>query len=161
MNPFSLGLWGKCGDKWFRIDEYYHSARDAGLQLTDEEYYDKLCALAGGRKIEALIIDPSAASFAQTVRRHGKYRVVKAQNDVLGGINLVCQALKNGNIFFYPCCADTIREFSLYRWDNGIKRDAPKKENDHAMDDIRYFVSTVLNGSGNGGELYTFAVERM
>lgn len=161
VNPFSLGLWGKCGDKWFRIDEYYHSARDAGLQLTDEEYYDKLCALAGGRKIEALIIDPSAASFAQTVHRHGKYRVVKAQNDVLGGINLVCQALKNGNIFFYPCCADTIREFSLYRWDNGIKRDAPKKENDHAMDDIRYFVSTVLNGGGNGGELYTFAVERM
>lgn len=29
------------------------------------------------------------------------------------------------------------------------------------MDDIRYFVSTVLNGGGNGGELYTFAVERM
>ena len=160
VNPFSLGLWGKCGDKWFRIDEYYHSARDAGVQLTDEEYYDKLCTLAGGRKIEALIIDPSAASFAQTVRRHGKYRVIKAQNDVLKGINLVCQALKNGSIFFYPCCADAIREFSVYRWDNGIKRDAPKKENDHAMDDIRYFVSTVLNGNDEG-EFCSFAVERM
>ena len=129
------------------------------MQLTDEEYYEKLCALAGGRKIEALVIDPSAASFAETVRRHGKYRVIKADNDVLKGINLVCRALKEEQIFFCSACEDTIREFSVYRWDNDIKRDSPKKENDHAMDDIRYFVSTVLNGKS--GDIYTFAVERM
>lgn len=160
VNPFSLGLWGKAENGWYRIDEYYHSSRDAGIQLTDEEYYDKLCELAGNREIEAVIIDPSAASFIETVRRHGKFRVIKADNDVLKGINLVCQALKNGELFFYPCCADAIREFSIYRWDNGIKRDAPKKENDHAMDDIRYFVSTVLNREVKG-DLYTFAIERM
>lgn len=160
VNPFSLGLWGKSSGKWYRIDEYYHSARDTGVQLTDEEYYEQLLKLAGSRKIEALVIDPSAASFIQTVKRHGDYKVIKADNDVIKGINLVCQALKNEEILFYPCCADTIREFSVYRWDNGIKRDAPKKENDHAMDDIRYFVSTVLNGKKSGG-IYTFAVERM
>ncbi len=159
VNPFSLGLWGKHGSVWYRIGEFYHSARDSSVQLTDEEYYEKLCALAGGRKIEALIIDPSAASFAETVRRHGEYRVVKADNDVLKGINLVCRALKEEQIFFCPACEDTIREFSVYRWDNDIKRDSPKKENDHAMDDIRYFVSTVLNGKS--GDIYTFAVERM
>ena len=159
VNPFSLGLWGKSGSKWYRIGEYYHSARDTGVQLTDEEYYERLCALAGNRKIEALIIDPSAASFAQTVRRHGTYRVIKADNDVLKGINLVCRALKEEDIYFYPECEDAIREFSVYRWDNDIKRDSPKKENDHAMDDIRYFVSTVLYGKSE--DIYTFAVERM
>ena len=158
VNPFSLGLWGKSGSKWYRIGEYYHSARDTGVQLTDEEYYQNLCKLAGGRKIEALIIDPSAASFAETVRRHGRYRVIKADNDVLKGINLVCRALKEEDIYFYPECEDAIREFSVYRWDNDIKRDSPKKENDHAMDDIRYFVSTVLYG--RSGSIYTFAVER-
>ena len=54
-------------------------------------------------------------------------------------INRVCMALKQNEIFISPVCTDTIREFSIYRWDNDIKRDAPKKENDHAMDDIRYF----------------------
>lgn len=160
VNPFSLGLWGKAENGWYRIDEYYHSSRDAGIQLTDEEYYDKLCELAGNRKIEAIVIDPSAASFIETIRRHGRFKVIKADNDVLKGINFVCQALKNEELFIYPCCADTIREFSIYRWDNGIKRDAPKKENDHAMDDIRYFVSTVINGEAKS-DLYTFAVERM
>ncbi len=159
VNPFSLGLWGKAEDGWYRLDEYYHSSRDRGIQLTDEEYNGKLLSLVNGRKIEAIIIDPSAASFIETIKRHGVFRVIKADNDVLKGINYVCNALKNGEIFFYPNCADTIREFSVYRWDNGIKRDAPKKENDHAMDDIRYFVATVLNGKKENS-LFSVAVER-
>lgn len=160
VNPFSLGLWGKGGDGWYRVDEYYHSSRDAGVQLTDEEYYAKLKELAGSRKIEALIIDPSAASFIETVKRKNELKVIKADNDVLKGINRVCTALKNDEIFFYPHCTDTIREFSIYRWDNGIKRDAPKKENDHAMDDIRYFVSTVLNKKQQTENVFSFAIER-
>lgn len=160
VNPFSLGLWGKGSDGWYRLDEYYHSSRDKGVQLTDEEYYQALLKLAGDKEIKALIIDPSAASFIQTVRRHNKYRVIKADNDVLSGINRVCRAIKNDEIFFSPNCVDTIREFSLYRWDNGIKKDAPKKENDHAMDDIRYFVSTVLSKQENVNAFVSFAIER-
>ncbi len=159
VNPFSLGLWGKSGDAWYRISEYYHSSRERGVQLTDEEYYSELKRLAGGRRITALIIDPSAASFIETVRRHGEYRVIKADNEVLKGINRVCSALKNGEIFFFPECEDAIREFSVYQWDDGIKRDAPKKENDHAMDDVRYFVQTVL-GEERGDFSFSVAVER-
>jgi PBSX family phage terminase large subunit len=160
VNPFSLGLWGRGDDGWYRIDEYYHSSRDKGVQKTDEEYYQALLNLAGDRDIKALIIDPSAASFIQTVKRHNRYKVIKADNDVLSGINHVCQALKNDEIFFSPNCTDTIREFSIYRWDNGIKKDAPKKENDHAMDDIRYFVSTVLRKQDRANSFVSFAIER-
>ena len=120
VNPFSLGLWGECDGKWYRLDEYYYSGRDNGIQLTDEEYYRELERLANGKDITALIIDPSAASFIQTVLRHKKFRVIKANNDVLSGINRVCQALKDGEIFIYPCCVDAIREFSIYRWDDSI-----------------------------------------
>lgn len=38
-----------------------------------------------------------------------------------------------------------MREFSLYRWDERGGNDCPIKENDHAMDDIRYFVTTILD----------------
>lgn len=160
VNPFSLGLWCKGDDGWYRVAEYYHSSRDSGVQLTDEEYYKALLKLAGGRNIKALIIDPSAASFIQTVKRHGEYRVIKADNDVISGINRVCQALKNRQIFISPSCKDSIREFSLYCWDNGIKKDAPKKENDHAMDDIRYFVSTVLYKREKADIFASVAIER-
>ena len=68
-------------------------------------------------------------------------------------------ALKQNEIFFSPVCTDTIREFSVYRWDDDIKRDAPKKENDHAMDDIRYFVNTVL-AKRTDDCMFSVAVER-
>lgn len=160
VNPFSLGLWGEFGGKWYRVDEYYHSGRETGIQLTDEEYYKELCRLARGKTIEALIIDPSAASFIQTVKRHGKFKVIKADNDVASGINKVCQALKNEELYISPNCRDSIREFSLYRWDDSIKKDAVKKENDHAMDDIRYFVSTVMKKEANQRGFVSVAIER-
>lgn len=160
VNPFSLGLWGEYKGVWYRLDEFYHSSRSMGVQMTDEEYYRELCRLAGDRNIEALIIDPSAASFIETVRRHGKYRVIKADNDVLTGINRVCQALKNDELFISPNCRDSIREFSVYCWDDSIKRDAVKKENDHAMDDIRYFVSTLLKNEGRKNNVITVAIKR-
>lgn len=160
VNPFSLGLWGHTDDGWCRMNEYYHSSRDKGIQLTDEEYYVQLKALAAGRKITALVIDPSAASFIEVVKRHNEYRVIKADNDVLTGINRVCQALKDCEIYIDPKCTDAIREFSIYRWDNDNRRDAPKKENDHAMDDIRYFVQSVLSADRDE-DAFSVAVERM
>ena len=142
QNPFSAGLWCVADGKAWRIKEFYHSGRDTGKVLTDEEYYEKLEELAGVYPVERVIIDPSAASFIATVRCHGRFRVRKAKNGVLPGIRLVAQYLREGRLLFLENCRDTIREFGLYRWEEG--KDAPKKENDHAMDDVRYFCTTVL-----------------
>ncbi len=151
VNPTSMGMWGLHQGKWYRFQEYYYSSRHEGVQLTDEEYYEKLCLLAGDRKIQGVIIDPSAASFAECIRRKGKYRVIPAKNDVLSGIRKVQSAFREGRIFISPVCVDSIKEFSLYRWDEKATGDTPRKENDHAMDDIRYFVSSVLSSSDEVG----------
>ncbi len=148
VNPSSFGLWGFEGGCWYRIKEYYYDSKKRGAQLTDEEYYRELEALAGDRRIEAVICDPSAASFITLIRRRGRFRVIPAKNDVLDGIRRVSDALRSGRIKICSGCADIIREFSLYRWDDSAARDCPRKEYDHAMDDMRYFVSTVLYASG-------------
>ncbi len=144
VNPASFGLWGKKDGVWYRVAEYYYSSRSRGEQKTDEEYYKELEKLCGDRKINAVICDPSAASFMACIRRHGRFTVIPAKNDVLDGIRRVSDCLRSGRIRICRGCSDTEREFSLYRWDESSVRDTPKKENDHAMDDIRYFVSTVL-----------------
>lgn len=146
VNPFSLGLWAKSEGRWYRIAEYYYSSRQSGEQKTDEEYYDALCLLSADKKIDCVVVDPSAASFIEVIKRHGRFRAVKAKNDVADGIRQVGDALKSRKINICRNCTDTIREFSLYRWDEASAKDRPKKENDHAMDDIRYFTSTVLCG---------------
>ncbi len=158
VNPASFGLWGFYGDSWYRIDEYYYSSRREGFSRTDEEHYTALCELIADREISDIVVDPSAASFIEVIRRHGRFNVKPAKNNVIDGIRQTSTALKQGKIKICRPCTDCIHEFGLYRWDTGGK-DSPVKENDHAMDDVRYFVTTILNDSEDD-EFFAFASDR-
>lgn len=146
VNPSSFGLWGESGGVWYRIAEYYYDSRREGMQRTDEEHYRALERLCSGRDIEKVICDPSAASFIECIRRHGKFTVAPAKNDVVSGIRRVADMLNSGTLRIGASCSDCIREFGLYRWDENAAADKPLKENDHAMDDLRYFVSEISRG---------------
>ena len=143
-NPFSAGLWAVCQGVAYRVREYYHDGRATGVLKTDEEYYQALEELAGDLPVERIIIDPSAASLIALIRKKGRFSLRKADNAVVPGIRLVGSLLQQGKLRFDKSCRDTIREFSLYCWQDDDARDVPKKENDHAMDDIRYFCMSVM-----------------
>lgn len=148
MNPFSAGLWRVHGDRAVRVREFYYCGRDrqgagdGGLR-TDEQYCDDIAKLADGLRIQQVIVDPSAASFIAALRKRG-WTVRKADNSVEDGIRRVAVMLANGNIKIHRSCKDSIREFGLYRWDEESGEDKVVKENDHAMDDIRYFANTIM-----------------
>ena len=158
VNPTSMGLWGLQKGVWYRTEEFYFSSREAQRQMTDEEYADALKKLAGQREITAVIVDPSAASFIEVLRRRG-WRVRKAENDVVSGIRLVSDCLKDGRIVICQGCGALLKEMDEYVWDlSNSAKDKVKKEHDHAMDDMRYFAATVL-GKQSGG-FVACAVER-
>ncbi len=150
VNPTSMGLWGLQRGVWYRVQEFYFSSRSEMRQMTDGEYEVELGRLAGDRPITAVVVDPSAASFMEVLRRK-RWRVVKAVNDVLSGIRLTSEKLKSGEIVICDTCGDCLREMDEYVWDlqSGAK-DRVVKEHDHAMDDMRYFVSTVLGKQDSG-----------
>ena len=151
VNPTSMGLWGRTEGVWYRVKEFYFDSRQAQRHMTDEEYAEALGKLVGERRLTAVIVDPSAASFIEVLRRKG-HVVIKAENDVLSGIRLTSDALKEGRIVICEGCNDCIREMDEYVWDLGSEaKDRVKKEHDHAMDDMRYFVSTVLKRRESGG----------
>lgn len=158
-NPASFGLWGLQDGVWYRIREYYYNSRTEGAQKTDAEYVTELLRLCGGVRPRAVVVDPSAASFIEALRREG-LPVLKADNDVLSGIRLTADLLKAGKLVICRDCVDAIREFSLYSWDEKHEgRDAPIKQCDHAMDDIRYFATTVAAPCGGNYFAATY-VER-
>ena len=144
VNPMSMGLWGRKDGVWYRVKEFYFDSRREQRQMTDEEYASALENLAAGREIAAVIVDPSAASFLEVLRRRG-WRVRKASNDVLAGIRLTADLLKSGKLVICEGCADCLREMEEYVWDlRDGNQDRVRKEHDHAMDDMRYFAATVL-----------------
>lgn len=145
LNPTSMGLWFLSFDGHaYRIRESYYDARKHGFSRTDEEHYRELVKLAGNYEIQDVIVDPSAASLIECIRRHHRFRVSKANNDVLPGISDTMTLLQLGRLHFSDSCKDIQREFALYSWDEKKDHDAVIKQNDHAMDDMRYFVRTVM-----------------
>lgn len=147
LNPTSAGLWYLQPDGHaIRLREYYYDGRKTKTPRTDEEHYKALEQLAGdvAGKVRAVIVDPSAASFIECIRRHGLFRVWQADNSVLNGIRDTSSLLQMQYLHICDNCTDIIREFSLYRWDESAAEDRPIKENDHAMDDMRYFVRTAM-----------------
>ena len=143
LNPFSAGLWCCDGKSATRIREYYYSGRENQKNKTDEEYADEIKKLIGEADVKSIIVDPSAASFIEVLRRRG-YMVRKANNDVTNGIMTTARFLQDGILKVHRGCKDCIREFGLYRWDEKSADDRPIKENDHAMDETRYFAYTIL-----------------
>ena len=143
MNPFSCGLWCVTGDKAVRIKEYYYSGRETSIQKTDEQYADEVVKLTEGYSITKVIVDPSAASFIAELKTRG-FAVQKAKNDVIDGIRVTSRMLEKGNIKIHTSCKDAINEFGLYSWNDKSSTDEVIKENDHAMDEIRYFCNTVM-----------------
>ena len=67
---------------------------------------------------------------------------------------------RTGRLVICRPCRDLLREMALYCWEAGGQgREVPLKQNDHAMDDMRYFASTVA-GSFRGDGFAAVSVER-
>lgn len=145
VNPFAAGLWDfdLVSHKAIMIRELYY--RGGSANRTDNEgYYRLLKKLIGDIKIEYIIIDPSASSMIETIEKYAEWLVVRADNDVLNGIQDVTKYLNMGLLLFHESCKETFKEFDQYSWDEESGEDAVIKEFDHSMDMIRYFCRTAL-----------------
>ena len=137
-------------------------------QKTDTEYAEDLRKFIEGYKVKSLYIDPSAASFRVELSRVLPHHlnVFEANNNVLDGIRYVSTLLSNGTLKILRNCTNLISEIETYRWDDKAANrgeDKPIKENDHALDAMRYaLVSEWYKKEGPGlspEELERFRLE--
>ena len=145
VNPFAAGLYdySPSEQKAVMVKELYYKG-GSNNRVDNEAYYKMLCDLIGDYPIQYITIDPSASSMIETIQKYGKFMVVKADNDVLNGIQDVTKFLNAGCLYFHKSCKSTFEEFETYSWDEEKAEDAVIKENDHSMDQLRYFCRTAL-----------------
>ncbi|SFU70899.1 PBSX family phage terminase large subunit [Alicyclobacillus macrosporangiidus] len=136
------------GDTLWIVNEYYHSGREQGRQKEDAEYADDLLNFAGPERPRFVIADPSAASFKIALRRRG-LMVRDAENDVLEGIRMTATMIAKRKLRVNrDRCPHLVKEIAGYVWDaKAAERgeEKPLKQNDHAVDAMRYLVATVVN----------------
>ncbi|MCL1901475.1 MAG: terminase family protein [Firmicutes bacterium] len=99
-------------------------------------------------RIEALIDSAanmrtlaSSMSVAELFYENGILVNTKVCKDVFSGISRIKGYLKSekgsAKIFIFKNCVNLIREFKSYWWG---KNDSPVKQDDHALDELRYYI---------------------
>lgn len=124
--------------------EYYWDSRERGRQKTSDEFARDVKNFIEPYGVRLLYIDPSAANFRLDLQKLGLHPV-NADNDVQNGILKVTSLMKAGSLFIVAGCSNLIREIETYVWDPKCRdkgEDEPLKQNDHAIDALRYAVNT-------------------
>lgn len=125
--------------------EYVYDSKKHMRQKSDYEYAKDLIGFIDGFNVEAIYIDPSAASFKQELRRNSVNHIKDAINDVVPGIRYQGQLLTNGTYKICSNCVETIKEYTNYVWDGKASargEDKPVKQHDHTKDAERYALYT-------------------
>lgn len=125
--------------------EYYQTQRLASQTLED------IWGIEGyGYPIpELLYHDPAAVQFGAEAQNYG-FATWGAANNVAEGIKKVREFIRDGNnerrLLVHPRCVNLIEQMPSYRnsESNALLNGDPKpiKENDHAVDALRYFIYT-------------------
>lgn len=133
-NPTALGTLHFRGD-----GAWVHMSREVYRRnMTSSEIIAAIESEADAVNPDMIFIDPSAKAYIDDLVRDG-YPAVAANNDVLTGIQRVRDVLSTG-FSIDPSCENTIDEFGMYAYPDNpkIETDKPIKDNDHAMDMLRY-----------------------
>lgn len=127
-------------DKWANywvFDEWYKTG------MTDSQQADYVAAL----KWEECYPDPESASGILELKSRGVNvrEVVKNKDSIRNGINVVRELFNTNRLRIHESCLNLIWELETYsypeRRPNHNEEENPIKENDHALDALRYALS--------------------
>lgn len=152
-----------CGIKYIKdkphvyiLKEYYNKGTNEKIK-TDTLFLKDYKEFIGDLRIKKTIIDPSATSLINLFKLNG-IEVKEADNTVIDGINLVLSFLEEERIHIVAeNCPNLLREFASYIWDSKAQErgeDKPVKENDHALDALRYLLQTLFPIKRKGAYFY-------
>lgn len=134
--------------KWPQIrieEEYYYDSIKAGRAKTDSQLADDIFEWLKYKSIQAIYVDPAAASFKAELRQRN-LPVLDANNNVLDGLRIVGKFISHKNLVIHKGCTTLIEAIQSYIWDpKAVDRgeDKPLKKFDHQCDSARYLISSV------------------
>lgn len=107
-------------------------------------------------KTAVAIVDDSAAGLIAELQASGVAARAAEKGRVLAGVQIVQNALAvagdgKARLTIDPSCINLINEFESYVWRRsatGLEKDEPVKENDHALDALRYLFTALGETTG-------------
>ena len=145
-----FGVWDGIA---YAVDEWRWAHRERG-QISPDEQVDGIRAMVAGREVWAVAVDPHAFSIKPSLKKAWPRRVHDARNDLDQTISYAGALLTSGRVRLTPNVPHCIREIGNYRWKTptelGTSRESPIDYDNHGMDALRYFCSTLYAGAVGG-----------
>ena len=156
-NPLSCHWYARDGDgNVYVIAEHYQAQRDVEYHADRIKQISRQLGWKNGAELTVLM--DSAAnqrtlngqrSVAELFREQGVNVNTRVDKGLYAGVNRVKTMLKplNGppKLYIFSTCVNMLREIKGYFWGSG---DVPVKKDDHAMDELRYYICTLSEPSG-------------
>jgi len=139
---------------WVDEERYFNSQKEGYYKNEMDNVLDCIdfCVERG---IGEVLLDPSALSFAITLKREARRQgihlnVIKTDNtkrwkDNTKGIATISNLLGTGDLKIRSRCTNLIRELHSYSWKNNTQYSESEeaiKVDDHCIDALRYYLNT-------------------
>jgi len=139
--PTAIVCCRRAGDEWYVVDEFYEP------RVTDDTIAAELQSMYADYGRGNIYCDHEP----RTIRKLSNEGLLakEADKSVDEGIRHISGLREN--LFVSRSCANLINEFNSYQYKDGGDSDDVLKENDHAMDSLRYCLysdDTALNAGG-------------
>ena len=159
INPFAPITYQKVGavDFGYRNPAAVLDARWSGERLyIENEWYKKertdtqIAEYVALCKFKEVYPDPENPGGIEELRQKNinVKEVIKGKDSVRSGIQRVREMLIRGDLMVNKRCVNLISEFEMYSYDDSAgdrnEQENPIKANDHALDALRYLVSSLL-----------------
>lgn len=135
-NPTALITLKKdSANRYWITDEWYKSGQ------TNDQIIEKLHQI----KPNKLYPDPASPDRIEVLKQNhiNCLEVSKGKDSIINGINIIRELFKQNRLFVNKNCVNIISELESYCYDpEDPNNELPLKENDHAMDAIRYALMT-------------------
>lgn len=137
-------------NQWFAVDEWYER------RCTAEDHARAVGAMQERWGPGTIYCDPSEPANIEVFQRE-RLDARPAVNDVIPGIQHV-SSLRD-RLFVVRSCQSLRNEFAQYQYEDDDTKDQPLKQNDHAVDGLRYGLFSYHEERGRpGGNVYSLGM---
>lgn len=145
---------------YYVTDVWYQTGK------TEPEIVEYVAATTGANRLNALYPDPENPSAIKAMNDKGLpvMEVIKGPGSIKSGIDKIKALFKTNKLFILAKCEPLIFEIETYHYperrDGFNASDTPVKDNDHALDALRYAIMMSDAGLSSPDEDSNFALYR-
>ena len=131
--------YNETGNKYYLLEETYHSGEETGVSQTDSERVEDILYLQEKYHPRTLFLSHDASSLMAECQKDSRIKMAieKYSPNVYEDINTIQNLFNQNRFLIHESCKNSIKQAQVYAWDSKAQRqgiEKPLKVNDDCCD---------------------------